>query len=301
MSFPQIKVMFGKLEGTGGKFARDPSGYLSIEAGIFRKHGLEVSWEHVQGTEERYRRLGIGEAHISMVVGRAALAHYLASRRTRILGCAMNRCPYFLVLGAGIHGLHRLQGKTVACREAPGRNAPLVETFQARAELRLGENLTLQLLESDRRAFELLSTNQVQAALLPPPYAFLAEERGCTRVEGWPEVVDDPLPITIETSDAFAQEMKDDFTAFLQAHGEGVRYLKTHHEETVRLLKSQFGHSAVLATKTFNDYLNWMDDRLTVDAAQLEKLLTQVAPHDREPVEHVASEWVVPGALRTKA
>ena len=298
MSFHRIKVMYGKLEGTEGKFARDPSGYLSIEAGIFRRHGLEVSWEHVQGTEERYRRLGIGEAHVSMVVGRAALAHYLASRHTRILGCAMNSCPYFLVLGAGIRELRHLKGKTVACREAPGRNAPLVKTFQAMAGLQLGEDFALQLPESDQRVFELLARNQVQAALLPRPYALLAEEQGFQRVENWPEIVDDPLPITIETSDTLAQEMNDEFATFLKAHGEGIRYLKTHRDETIRLLKSQFGHSSVLATKTVNDYLICMDDHLTVDAAQLGKLITQVAPHARGRVDEIASEWILPGALR---
>ena len=299
MSFRRIRVVFGKLEGTEGKFARDPSGYLTIEAGIYGKHGLEISWEHVQGTEERYRRLGIGDAQISIVVGRAAVAHYYASRRTRLLGCAMNSCPYFLVLGAGIHGLRYLKGMTVACREAPGLHAPLAETFKGMAELRLGRDLALDLLKSDQRAFEMLVRNQVQAALLPRPYAFLAEERGCARVEDWPAIVDDPLPITIETSDVLAQEMTDAFSAFLQAHGEGIRYLKSHRDETVRLLKSRFGHSSVLATKTFDEYLNWMDDSLTVDGAQLRRLLSQVAPVDRERVEQVALDWLVQGALRT--
>ena len=55
MELVNLTVMYGHLEGTEGKFARDPSGYLSIEAGIFRKHGLEVSWRHVQGTEARYQ------------------------------------------------------------------------------------------------------------------------------------------------------------------------------------------------------------------------------------------------------
>jgi hypothetical protein len=33
MSLVQLSVMYGHLEGTEGKFARDPSGYISIEAG----------------------------------------------------------------------------------------------------------------------------------------------------------------------------------------------------------------------------------------------------------------------------
>ena len=60
MSLVNLNVMYGHLEGAGGDFARDPTGYLSIEAGIFERHGLDVSWNHVQGTEERYRRLENG-------------------------------------------------------------------------------------------------------------------------------------------------------------------------------------------------------------------------------------------------
>jgi len=97
MSLVNLNVMYGHLEGAGHDFARDPTGYLSIEAGIFRKHGLEVSWQHVQGTEERYRRLADGTAHISLVVGRASLQHFLSSKTTQIIGCAMNTCPYYLV------------------------------------------------------------------------------------------------------------------------------------------------------------------------------------------------------------
>src|SRR2546425_6875755 len=98
MSLAKLNIMYGHLEGNAGKFARDPSGHLSIEAGIFQKHGLEVSWDHVQGTEERYRRLEDGGAQISLVVGRASLQHFLAYGTTKILGCAMNSCPYYLMV-----------------------------------------------------------------------------------------------------------------------------------------------------------------------------------------------------------
>ncbi|HEX2932516.1 MAG TPA: hypothetical protein VHV54_22500, partial [Candidatus Binatia bacterium] len=102
MTLVKLNVMYGHLEGAGGDFARDPTGHLSIEAGIFEKHGLDVSWNHVQGTEERYRRLEDGSAQISLVVGRASLQHFLTSRTTRILGCVMNSCPYYLIAAPGI-------------------------------------------------------------------------------------------------------------------------------------------------------------------------------------------------------
>ena len=191
MGMVQLSVMYGHLEGAGGDFARDPSGHLSIEAGIFRNHGLDVSWNHVQGTEERYRRLENGSAQISLVVGRASLQHFLTSKTTRLLGCAMNSCPYYLIAAPEIKRLGDLKGKIVACREGPSRNTPIAETFKSLAGIELGKDLTLQLPSGDQDAFNLLIEGKIQAALLPRPFGFIAAERGFNRITEWPDVVDE--------------------------------------------------------------------------------------------------------------
>ena len=298
MSLAKLNIMYGHLEGTEGQFARDPSGYLSIKAGIYQKHGLEVSWNHVQGTEERYRRLEDGTAQISLVVGRASLQHFLDSKTTRILGCVMNSCPYHLLANASIRELCDLKRKTYVCREGPARNNPIAETFRERAQLSVGDDLVLQLPKSDQEAFDLLVSGKVNAALLPRPYGFWAEERGFKRITDWPDVVDDPLPISIETTTILLKEREKDFSTFLQAHREGIRYLKTHRVETFRLLGEKFGHSPSLTAKIWDDYLVCMDERLTVDFKQFERLLAQVAPAASGDARRVAAEWIMPGALR---
>lgn len=298
MSLAQLNIMYGHLEGTEGKFARDPSGYLSIEAGIYQKHGLEVSWNHVQGTEERYRRLEDGTAQISLVVGRASLQHFLDSRATRILGCGMNSCPYYLVASSEVLGLGDLKGKTIVCREGPARNTPIAETLQERAQLSIGEDLILQLPNSDQEAFNLLVSGKVSAALLPRPFGFWAEKRGFRRITDWPDVVDDPLPISIETTATLLRQRGKDFSRFLQAHREGVRYLKTHREAAIRMLERQFAHPPSLGAKIFDEYLVCMDEELMVDFKQLEKLLSQVAPDTQGGARRVATEWIIPGSLR---
>jgi ABC-type nitrate/sulfonate/bicarbonate transport system substrate-binding protein len=298
MSLVQLNIMYGHLEGIEGKFARDPSGYLSIEAGIFQKHGLDVSWNHVQGTEERYRRLEDGTAQISLVVGRASLQHFLDSKTTRILGCVMNSCPYYLVASPAIRQIGDLKGKTIVCREGPSRHTPIAETFRERAHLSIGKDLMLELPNSDQEAFQLLVSEKVSAALLPRPYGFWAEERGFKRFTDWPDVVDDPLPISIETTATLLRERGKDFSTFLQAHREGIRFMKTHRGETIRVLQEKFGHSPSFAGKTFDDYLICVDEELTVDFKHLEKLLSQVAPETQGGARQVASEWIVPGGLK---
>src|SRR5688572_5230479 len=188
MSPPNLTVMYGHLEGAGRDFARDPTGYLSIEAGIFRKHGLEVSWQHVQGTEERYRRLENGSAQLSLLVGRASMQHFLTSKTTRILGAAMNSCPYYLIASPSISRLADLRGRTVVCREGPSRNTPIADTFEEKAQLRVGNDLQLQLVNGDQDAFESLVSGKTQGALLPRPFGFIAEEKGFKRIAEWPDV-----------------------------------------------------------------------------------------------------------------
>ena len=298
MAPAHLEVMYGHLEGTDGKFARDPSGYLSIEKGIYQKHGLDVSWRHVQGTEARYQRLEDGAAHLSMVVGRASLQHFVETKRTRILGCAMNSCSYYLVAAPGIRTMTDLKSGVVICREGPARGVNFHRFFQERAGIKVGEDLVLKLSDSDQDAFRGLLSGQAQAAWLPRPYAFLAEEKGFVRLEDGSDIVDDPLPITIETTTELLRQRADDFAKFLNAHREGIGYLRNHRADTIKLLENRFGHTPELAAKTWDNYLVCMDDSLEVDLAHLDKLICQIAPQGFDGMREVAAEWIAAGALQ---
>ncbi len=297
MHLTRLNVMYGKLEGAEGKFARDVAGYLGIEAGIYGKWGLDVSWEHVQGTEERHRRLQTGAADISFVVGRAALEHFLKSGTTRLIGSSLNRCPYHLLVGPTVTGLKELKGKSIACRGGPAQAVPLTEVLSQSAGLTLGQDVSIRLLAGDQEAYDLLASGEVEAALLPRQYGFIAEEEGFKRITQWPDIVDDPLPVAIETTAPIFHDRKGELEAFIKAHGEAIRHLKSHRDETIRMLGVRFGHSRSLASKTFDDYLICLDDRLVVELKHLERLLDQVDPKRPGGARKLAAEWLVPGAL----
>ena len=297
MSLAPLTAMYGKLEGAEGKFARDVTGYIGIEAGIYSRWGLDLSWQHIQGTEERYRRLETGAADVSFVVGRAALKHFLDSKTTRLIGSSMNSCPYHLIVSPAVTRLSDLKGKTIACREEPARIAPLYQSFFQKAGLRLGEDVPLELSGSDQEVFDLLVVGRIEAALLPRQYGFLAEEKGFKRMNDWPDVVDDPLPVAIETTEKILGDRSGELAAFISAHAESIRHLKTSRDQTVRMLGDKFGHSPSLAGKTFDEYLLLLDDRLTIDLKHLENLLTQVAPNFPGGARKLAAEWIAPDVL----
>ncbi len=298
MALTKLNCMYGHLEAINGKFARDVTGYLSIESGIYAKHGLEVSWNHVQGTEERYRRLESGDAQISFVVGRASLQHFLDTHSTRVLGCAMNSCPYLLIADPATNEIKDLKNQVVVCREGPARGVPLGSVFEQLGGLTLGDDFQLNLVASDQEAFHMLLDRKAAAAIVPRPYGFVAEDKGFHRMRDWSDVVDDPLPITIETTQKLCAERENDFQAFLAAHREGILYAKAHREQVVQLLLDKFGHYRSLAERTFDDYIGYMDESLTVDSKQLTKLLAQVALNSTANARQVAAHWLMAGALR---
>jgi len=293
-----LVAMYGKLEGEDGrKFAREISPHLGIDAGIYKKHGIDLQWQHVQGTEERYRRLASGAADISFVVGRQSLKHFLQSKTSVIVGSPLNSCPYYFMAASGVATIKDLKGKTIACREEPARNAPIGHVFKENAGLELKKHVKLTLLPGDLDAYESLTAGRVDAVLVPRQFGFVAEEKGFHRLE-CPDVVDDPLPITIETTkDIFGKKSKE-IAAFLQAHAESVRHLKSHRAEALRLLQDKFGQSASLAVKTFDGYFTLLDDSLKVDMRHLKDLAAQVAPDYPGGAEKLAGDWLAPGVVK---
>jgi len=298
MSMTTFTAMYGKLEGEDGrKFAREVSGFIGIEAGIYRRYGIDLNWQHVQGTEERYRRLASGAADVSFVVGRQSLKHFLPSKMSVIVGSPLNSCPYHLIAAPGVKTIGDLKGKTIACREEPARNAPIARVLKEAAGLEINRDVKLTLLPGDLDAYEALIAGRVEAALVPRQFGFVAQEKGYRRLD-CPDVVDDPLPITIETTREISMKKPKEIAAFLQAHGESVRYLKTHRDETLRILEEKLGQWPALAAKTFDGYFVLLDESLKIEKRHLNNLLAQVAPDYPGGAEKLAEEWLAPGVLK---
>jgi hypothetical protein len=66
----------------------------------------------------------------------------------------------------------------------------------------------------------------------------------------------------------------------------------------VRLLVDKFAHDRLLAEKTFDDYLGYMDESLQIDLRHMGRLVSQVARDRSANTRQIATEWAIPGALR---
>ena len=300
MEVTRLRVLYGVLGEGKEMVARDPTGYLGIEQGIYRRRGLELSWDHVQGTDERNQALAAGEADLSFVIGRASLQHFLRTGATRLIGSCMNRSPYLLVAAPEARALTDLRGKALACRRVIAETAPLAGALRDRAGLELGADVRLEPVDADQHALDRLTAGSAGAALLPRPFDFVARERGFLPVSDWPEVAGDPLPISIETMAATLRDKGNALRMFLVSHREAIRYLQAHRDETLAMLERVFGYAPDLAAVLYDDYLGLLDPRLTVDLPQVDRLLRLTAPDAGVAVADLASRWLAPGAASSR-
>ncbi len=296
MELTRLRVLYGVLGEGDEMVARDPTGYLAIERGIYRRRGLELSWDHVQGTDERNQALAAGEADLSLVIGRASLQHFLRTGATRLIGSCMNSSPYLLMAAPEARALGDLRGKALACRGIIAETAPLAETLRDRAGLELGADVRLEPVDTDQHALDRLTAGSAVAALLPRPFDFVARERGFLPVSDWPEVAADPFPISIETMASTLRDKGNALRTFLVSHREAIRYLQGHRSETLAMLDRVFGYAPDLAAVLYDDYLVLLDPRMTVDLPQVDRLLRLTAPDAGVGVADLASRWLAPGA-----
>ena len=296
MQVTRLRVLYGVLGEGSESVPRDPTGYLGIEQGIYRRHGLELSWDHVQGTDERNQALADGDADLSLVIGRASLQHFLRTGATQLIGSCMNSSPYVLMVPAGTSELAHLDGKALACRRVIAETAPLAETFRSLGGPEPGADLGVDTVDTDQHALDRLTEGSAGAALLPRPFDFVARERGFLPLAGWPVVADDPMPITVEMMATRLSEKGAIVAAFLAAHREAIRYLQGHRSETLAMLNRVFGHAPDFAAVLYDEYLVLLDPRLTVDLPQVEKLARLTAPDAGVGVADLASRWLAPGA-----
>jgi ABC-type nitrate/sulfonate/bicarbonate transport system substrate-binding protein len=210
----------------------------------------------------------------------------------------MNTCPYLVVADPAFKEIKDLKNQIVVCREGPTRGVPLQEAFQQLGGLAMGVDLELKLVPSDQEAFHSLLDKKAAAAIVPRPYGFVAEDKGFHRMREWNDIVDDPLPISIETTQKLFSEREKDLRVFLAAHREGIVYAKANREKVVQLLIKKFGHYRSLAERTFDEYLGYMDESLQIDMLHMGKLVAQVANERAADARQIASEWAMPGAVK---
>jgi ABC-type nitrate/sulfonate/bicarbonate transport system substrate-binding protein len=254
---------------------------LAQSAGLFEKENLSVEVVNQKDEERAVPDIVEGKTPIGTPNAPSLIFSVLEGSDLVIVGALLNRPAFFLVADPTIATVADLKGKRVGINQ-PRRMAGMVMLALLRKwGLRMNSDLELVDQGINDRSYEVLIERKIDAALLPPEKAFLAEAQGF-------RVIADSLAldchwVPLATTRRFLRDNRESVKKICSIYAKSIRLFKTQPKETIkeitRWLPALANHPQVIE-KCYKLFAELFEPSLTPSQRSLESILKEVALQD---------------------
>jgi len=254
---------------------------LGKSAGLFEKAHIAVEVVNQQDEEKVVEDIVTGETPVGTPNAPSLIFSRLNGNDLVIVGGVLNRPAFYLAADPKIGAVADLKGKRVGINQ-PRRMAGMVMlALLRRWGLDIERGLTLVDLGLNDKSFDALRAGEIDAALLPPEKAFLAESEGF-------RVVADSLALDCHWVPLATTRR------FLAAHRELVRKIASIYVESVHFFKNEpqvtqmeiggwlpaLGKKPQVLKKCYELFAALFEPTLTPSLASIESILGEVVLQD---------------------
>lgn len=262
-------------------------------AGLFARENISVEIVNQQDEEQVVTDIVTQATPVGTPNAPSLIFSLLQGNDLVIVGGILNRPAFYLAANATIGGVADLKGKRVGINQ-PRRMAGMMMLALLRSwNLHGGRDLTLVDLGINDRSLEALRAGEIDAALLPPEKAFLAETEGF-------RVVADSLAldchwVPLATTRRFLAANRELVKKIASIYVESIRLFKNEPQTTIeeigRWLPALEKKPQVLA-KCYELFAAGFEPSLTPSLASLSSILNEVARQDERAGKITAASIV---------
>lgn len=295
----QTKIRVGKAISEAFSFVPLDVG---MEAGIFKRHGLDIEKYDFAGSAKLQQGLAAGS--IDMGLGSGPELAFIAKGAPSIGVAAMANAPWLLTLNVAknspIKTIADLKGKTVTVSTVGSLTEWLVHDL-ARQQGWGPNGIRTLPVGADASQIAALKTHQVDGIVIDVAAAYRLEEAGDTRIlVRFGEIVKDFHIHVIYASDAFVNKDPDAVRAFLAGWFETIAYMRTNKPKTVEIASRVMAVSPAIAGKVYDELMPAFnsDGRFNPKALEaLRKSYVDMGILPAEPdMSKLVTEKFLPGA-----
>ena len=254
---------------------------IGLAAGLFERENIAVEVVNRQDEEKIVDDIVAGVTPVGTPNAPSLIFSLLAGNDLVIVGGVLNRPAFFLAGNPSIKSIVDLKGKRIGINQ-PRRMAGMVMlALLRRWGFDIEKDLTLVDLGLNDRSLEALRDNQLDAALLPPEKAFLAEAEGCSIIADSSELDFHWVPLA--TSRRFLSDNRQLVANIAGVYVESIQFFKTQPEKTLkeigRWLPALANKPEVLA-KCYRLFTDRFEDSLTPSVTSISSILKDAALQD---------------------
>ncbi len=210
--------------------------WIAHEAGIFKKHGLDVEMVYLGGGSRAAQVVVSGEVPIAMFTGASVISANLAGGDLVNVASGMNVMPFFLVVTPAVRQIEDLKGKKVAVTRFASATDYALRYAAEKWPVKPDRDFTVLQIGGQPEMIGGLKSGAIQGAMLNAEFTVIA------RREGFRDLADVsalgiPFPTSaLNTSRAFIRNRRDTALRVVRAYTDSIHYGKTQKKFTVGVL-----------------------------------------------------------------
>jgi ABC-type nitrate/sulfonate/bicarbonate transport system substrate-binding protein len=250
-------------------------------AGLFEKENIAVEIVNRQDEEKVVEDIAAQTTPIGTPNAPSLIFSRLEGTDLVIVGGVLNRPAFYLAAKPAIGGIEDLKGKRIGINQ-PRRMAGMVMLAMLRRwSLNIESDLTLVDLGLNDKSLEALRGKEIDAALLPPEKAFLAETEGFRLVADSRSLHCHWVPLA--TTRRFLEANRDLVRKIAAVYIESIRVFKSRPAATIKEIKNALpalaGKPQVLQ-KCYQLFADSFDPALAPSLSAIQSILDEVALQD---------------------
>jgi NitT/TauT family transport system substrate-binding protein len=210
--------------------------WVANDAGLFKKHGLDVDMIFINGSTRSVQSLVAGDLQFAGAVGTSAMNGSMAGGDIAIINGLVNTLPYYLIGNPEIKSPEDLKGRSAATH-IPGTSAD----FALRLALkRFGipyQSIKAVMVGGAPARVAAVTSGQVDFAVVTEPGKIKGEQAGLRMILDMAKL-NIPFQFTCTvTTRQLIRENPDVVQRMAKAMAEAIHYYKNHKPETIKIMQ----------------------------------------------------------------
>ena len=208
--------------------------WVTADRGIWKKHGLDVELIFLRGGSRTVSALIGGSVDFILGSDLGIVTANLQNANLVRVGVTTNTLGYSIVVQPSIKTIRDLKGKIIGI--TPGRDAAYARVVKLLRDngMDAGKDVTFLSVGDGGPAARVaaMSSGVIHASMFTPPSDMISEKAGM-KILSRLDVAN--VGGGINTTAQFIQKNRPQALRFLRGYMEGIQYLKTHKDESLKI------------------------------------------------------------------
>jgi NitT/TauT family transport system substrate-binding protein len=272
----KLRVTYSAIGGS------QSSVWMPYEAGIFRKHGLDLELLYVAGGGRAGQVVQSGEVPIGVFTGGAVVNANLAGGDLVAIASSMNVMTFVVMARPEIRRVEDLRGKKVGVSRFGSATDFGLRYAEERWPVKRQKDFAVIQVGGVSDVFAALKTGALDAAVINVELGILARREGLRELADIAKLGISFPTSSIVTSRSFIKRNENTVRKFVRGFVEGVHYGKSHREFAVQVLKKYLRNDdTAMVNDLYEIYVQQNIPRVPRPSAEaLKTVIDQVAETD---------------------